>query len=318
MKNLSFLLIALNLLASPLYGLAQDQPPPPPDEPGSPGTPPAPTGKDAEEVEVVTDVKEVTGDPLFNPEMFPALERINNLLDAHTTRRNALLISVDHRTYQKFTEATFRDWFGLDAGSLKIGIGARYGILDNLDAGFLRLNGTAEIFDTYQFDARYAPLNQDDHFVNLAVRAGLSWFYQPGKADAVGFFGQLLVDRIFFNRWKVGAGLLYHSNSSGEEKSNLDPDYSLAVAAWTEIRILSFLAWNLEIAAPVAGFRDNLPGKSSNWAWTSAVKLILHRHVFSLLLTNTQYLAADGVVAGTHRNFSDLIVGFTILREFDF
>jgi hypothetical protein len=262
--------------------------------------------------EEITDVQEVPPGTLWNPEMFPELERTVNLLNTHTTRKYALLISIDHRTFERFTSNTFRDWFGLDAGSLKIGIGLRFGILDDLDVGVLRLNGTGEIFDVYQFDARYRLLTQQKHFVNLAFRTGVTWFYQPSIPDAAGFLGQILVDRTFFDRLTVGAGLLYHSDSSGAMKSNRDREYSLAVGTWIEVRILSFLVWNIEMTAPVAGYFERYP------ALSSAVKFITNRHVFMLVLTNTQYLSDDGIVAGTYRSFNDLIVGFTILREIDF
>jgi hypothetical protein len=263
-------------------------------------------------IEEVTEITELSTDSLWNPEMFPVIDRAVNLPTTHATRRHALLFSIDHRPQQRLADQTFRDWFGFDAGSLKIGFGLRFGILEGLDVGVQRVNGTAEIFDVYQADARYQLLDQDAAFLNLAGRVGVTWFYQPGVADAAGFLGQLLLDRTFAGRYTIGAGLLFHSDSSGAWKSTGDPDPSLAVAAWAEIRILSFLAWDLEVVQAVAGYAERFPTLST------AVKLITHRHTFSLLLTNNPYLSADGVVANTDRKLEDLILGFSITRELDF
>ena len=272
---------------------------------------PSADSKPGEEIEEVSEVRQLPANGAWNPEMFPVLDRVSNLLTPSPQRRRSLVFTIDHRPFQRLTRQTFRDWFGFDAGALKVGLGLRLGLLDGLDVGVARLNGTGEIFDVYQFDARYRLLAQSRAFCNLAVRAGITWFYQPDFEDASGYFAEWLLDRAFFGRLTVGAGLSFHSSSSGATKSNQDTKPSLAVLAWTEVRLLSFLAWNLEMAAPVAGFRQTYP------ALTTALKFLSHRHTFSLLLSNTQYISVDGLAAGSNRDLGDLIFGFTILREFE-
>ena len=51
---------------------------------------------------------------------------------------------------------------------------------------------------------------------------------------------------------------------------------------------------------------------------STALKFVTYRHTFSLVVTNSQYTSADGIVANTYRQAKDLILGFTITREFDF
>jgi hypothetical protein len=108
---------------------------------------------------------------------FPQIERTVNLLGATPVRAGAGQIIINHRAQEPFSKNTFRDFFGLDAGGLKIGLGLRYSPIEDLDAGVYRLNGTTEVFDTYEFDARYRFLRQDAHWCNVAARAGLTWYY---------------------------------------------------------------------------------------------------------------------------------------------
>jgi hypothetical protein len=254
----------------------------------------------------------------------PRIDRVVNLYLARTTRKRTLQLTVDHRTNQPFTENTWHDYFGFDAGSLKIGLGLRYGILENLDAGFYRLNSATERFDVYQFDARYRLLRQERHHLDLGLRAGVTWFSQEDAEDAVGWLGQLLVDRRFFSRLTFGSGLLFHSDSTNGVKSSADRNWSLAVPVLLDVRILGWLSWNLEVAFNVAGYgtrgkRDAAGKELSSWpAFSSAVRFITSRHTFELVLTNNQYTSADGVVANTPRGFDKLIVGFTITRELNF
>jgi uncharacterized beta barrel domain-containing protein DUF5777 len=263
-----------------------------------------------EEIEEVADVEEVTSSGFYT-QNHPQVDRAVNLGIARTTRALSFLFIIDHRTNQSIDDSNCADYLGFDAGGLKIGLGLRFGILDDLDVGFLRLNGSAEIFDTYEFDAKYRLLRQEDHFVNVAARAGLSWFVQPDIDDFAGFFGHVLVDRVLFDRLLLGAGLLFHSESSNDVKSLDDSAWSLAVQLAAEVRILSWLAVDLETAINVAGYGSDWP------VFALGIKFLTHRHTFSLVFSNNQYISADGMVANTWRGFEDIIVGFQITREFN-
>ena len=250
-----------------------------------------------EEIEELGEVEEISA---WSTDDSPRPERAVNLMTARTTRKHAFLIIVDHRNRQPVDEDTFHDFFGFDAGGLKIGLGLRFGILDTLDAGVYRLNGTAELFDVYEFDAKYQILRQEDHFLDVAIRPGVTWFSQEGEEDGAGFFGQLLISRSFRDRLTVGTGLLYHSDSSNDAKTVDDTDHSMAVQALLDVRIFPWLAWSMEMAAGVDGYRSAHP------IFTTAVRGITHRHTFSLVFSNTQYMSADGVVTNTNRGFSDM------------
>ena len=245
-----------------------------------------------------------------DPRSHTILDRGVNLFTAATTRKKKLVFFLDHRARQSFLkENFFRDFFGFDAGGLKIGLGLRYGILDNLDAGFYRLNGTTETFDVYEFDLRFRFLEQKKHHLSLALRAGVTWFFQPDRADAAGFLAQLVAQRSLFKRLNLALGVAFHSDSSGPGKARDDPNHSFALTGLIEVRIASFLAWNLEISASLFGYGAKWP------AWSTSLKFLTPRHIFSLVVTNTQYTSTDGMVGNSSRGFGDLIVGFSITRE---
>lgn len=276
---------------------------------------------EVEEVETIDDVEEVLQVAKQPPweaatwadrSWFPYLERGVNLHTARTVKQNALLMVFDHRVNQALIANPVDDFLGFDAGSLKIGLGLRYGILDNLDVGLYRLNGTAELFDVYELDLRYRPISQDTLFVDAAIRAGGTLFWQPGHLPAGGGYAQLVVDREFFDRVLVSGHLLAHSDSSYATKRQTDTDWTLAAGALIEVRLLSFLAWDLEAAVPVLGYGARFP------SWSTALKFITHQHTFALIATNTQYTSADGIVAGSDQGPAETIVGFSITRQLTF
>jgi hypothetical protein len=48
-----------------------------------------------------------------------------------------------------------------------------------------------------------------------------------------------------------------------------------------------------------------------------SVRFLTYRHAFSIIVANTQYMTADGMVANSPRGFPDLLFGFQIVREFN-
>jgi len=248
----------------------------------------------------------------YDSEDFSRTCRAVNLMTAETLRRNALLFLLDHRNMDTFLEDPLENWFGFEGSGLKYGIGIRYGIIEGLEAGFYRLSRTVERFDVYEFDVKYQPLNQKDHVVDLAVRAGGTWFVQYDMDDAFGYFGQFLIDHIFWDRLVLGTGLLFHSDSSNDVKSTEDTEWSLAVQGLAEVRIVSFMAWDIEVAESVAGYGAEWP------SFSTALKFFTHRHTFSVVFSNSPYTSADGVVSNSGRGFDDLVLGFQLTREFNF
>ena len=279
------------------------------------------TQPDEENDDVIEEVEPViVSDDGFFPTAFDGdaavrRDRGVNVLTARTIRKKALLLLIEHRPYQSLFsgEDVFFDYLGFDSGNLKVALGLRYGILDALDVGFTRLSDGGKVaFDTYEFNARYAFLSQEKHQIDAAVIGGVTWFAQKDAKDAAGGFGQLFIDRVFFDMLFVGVGFAFHSESSSDVKSTKDSAFSGAVEGLVEWRMIDRLALTAEVAANVFGYGEKWP------ALSFAVKVLTNRHVFSLILTNTQFILADGIVANSWRAPSDWVFGFQIIREFDF
>jgi hypothetical protein len=265
----------------------------------------------AEEVEQidtveVVDVQEV-GDDLHG-EAWPVIDRAFTLMNGRTLRPQSWEVVIAHRTGAPLRKNPFYDYVGFDSGGLKIGLGLRYGVLDRLDIGVYRLNGTVEPFDTYELDGRYQLVKRQDHGFDLALRAGVSWFSAEGN-NASAFLGQLLGSTLVADRLTLGAGLLFHSDSTNEKKTREDDKSSTAVMGLTELRVLDWLALDLEVAANVGGYSSQIP------IFTFGPKIVTNRHSFAFVVTNSQYMSADGVVANTPRAPKRWILGFNITRE---
>ncbi|HDS00422.1 MAG TPA: hypothetical protein ENO22_06955 [candidate division Zixibacteria bacterium] len=255
------------------------------------------------------EIEDVTSEWWQNERAYAVLDRAINVMTARTMRMNSFIIIIDHRFRQPVSEEPFHDLLGFDAGGLKVGLGLRYGIYYNLDAGIYRLNGTGEAFDVYEFDAKYRPLRQEKHAFDLALRAGVTWFSQQDLEDATGFFGQLLMNRLFAHRLNIGSGLLYHSESSNEVKSTEDDDFSVAIPAYVEFRISGRFMVNVEAVHSIAGYGSSRP------VFSTGIKILTNRHTFAIMVTNTRYISADGIVANSPNGLDDLALGFYITRE---
>jgi hypothetical protein len=269
------------------------------------------TARQDNPVEKVEKIEEVGKKLQWDDPELPGLDRVVNIQTAHTTRRHAFFFTVDHRAWKTFTEHPLGDLLGFDAGAMKIGLGLRFGIFDRLDVGLLRLNGTLTDFnfDTYDFDGKYHLLRQASHHADLAVRGGVTWYNVSGGPDRSAFFAQLLVNRELGGHVRIGSGLLYHTDSYNDTKIFSDSKHSTAVPATVEVRVLRRLVLNGEVATTVSGYGSDFP------AFSASAKVLTHRHTFSLIFSNTQYLGASGIVTGSARGAGGLIFGFTIARE---
>ena len=251
---------------------------------------------------------------------YPERIRILALPTGRTVRAGGFDFVIDHRSsspiYNKDSAHPFADmwnnFLGFDS-PLAVGLGLRYGILDVLDAGLYRVGGP--VFDTYEFDARWSALHQEDMGVDLMVRGGLSWFSVPEHADALWPFAQVFASRLFFNRLLATAGAMYHSNSSpstmsGHKYSDEKHKWSVAGAAGLEYRVAASVSLDAEMVSCASGFC------SKNPAFSGGVKFFTNRHTFALVCGNTQYLTADGYITNTDTQWSKLVIGFNITREY--
>ena len=127
----------------------------------------------------------------------------------------------------------------------------------------------------------------------------------------MGYFVQTMLDRVVLRQLLIGVGFAFHSESSSDTKSTTDTAYSGAVQGMAEWRAPKLVALASEFSWPVFGYRGDYP------IFAFALKFLTHRHCFSLVVSNSQYMSADGMVVGSWRSFSDLVFGIQILREFN-
>jgi hypothetical protein len=296
-------------------------------EAGPPAGPAAtpPVAKPLEsEIEVLTEIVdlEAPADPTaaWYGKSFPERLRILALPTARTVRKGGFEFVIDHRAsspiYNKDSSHPFSDMgnnlLGFDSG-LSVGLGLRYAALGWLDAGIYRVNSSK--FDTYEIDARFGILRQEDQGVDLMVRGGVSWFAVPNRDDALWPFGQVFASRLFLGRLLVVAGVLYHSNSSASTTTRIkygdeDHKWSVAGAAGIELRLAAPLALDAEVVPCLAGFCAKRP------AFSGGLKYLTNRHSFALVCGNTQFLTADGYITNTDTLWSKLVIGFNITREY--
>ena len=263
---------------------------------------------DEEDVEEIVDFEDISEPTFYDSQRYAQVERACNVLVPQTTRKGSVLVVVDHRNQQAVDEEPLHDLLGFDAGGLKIGLGLRCGVLDNLDIGLYRVNGTVEAFDVYEWDVRYRFLAQEDAWLDVAIRPGLTLFSQKGADDATGGFVQLAASRTG-PRFRVGAGVIYHSDSSNEVKAPDDDEHSAAAQFFVEVPLTSRFACAGELSAAFSGYRSAHP------QFRAGVKYLTHRHTFSVNVSNSQYTSADGIVSNSDADGGDVAIGFTITRE---
>jgi hypothetical protein len=274
-----------------------------------------------DDIETLDEVVDLEESPAEDPTAawygkgFPERVRILALPTARAVRKGGFEFVIDHRAATPiYNRAGGHPWadmgnnlLGLD-GAIQVGLGLRYGIIEGLDVGIYRAGGSRA--DTYELDLRYQPIRQEDAGVDLAVRAGATWFAQRNVEDSGGVYGQLLATRLLANRLLLSAGALYHSNSTNATKYNQDKKYSVAGAAGAELRLAAPVAVDAEVVACVAGYC------SKNPAFSGGVKYFTLRHTFALVCGNTQYITADGYPTNTDTSWKDLVIGFNITREY--
>jgi hypothetical protein len=267
--------------------------------------------EEIEEIEEIDEIEVVGPIPGWDSEAYARIERAVNVMTASTIRKHSFLFTIDHRTWQALEEDSFQDFLGFDAGNLKIGLGLRYGILDNLEVGVLRSNGTfpRHRSDTYDFDGKYQLFHQDRQYIDGAVRGGITWLSTEDDEDSAGFFFQFLATRVISERLRLGTGFLYHSDSYNDDKLEIDDDYSVAIPLLVEVRLTRRMALSGELVPNVAGYREDHP------VFAISIKFITHRHSFAIVFSNNQHFTPDGIVTNTNRDFDDMIMGFTITRE---
>lgn len=239
------------------------------------------------------------------------IERAISVPLPRTVPMGRLQYVIEHRNRTPVDDDPFDNFLGFDNGSVKIGLGLRYGLLDNLDISIYRINGTVERFDTWQYGARYQPLREESQIVDAAVIGGVTVFTLDDEEDATGGFGGLLIGRSFTRYFYASLGGLYHSNSSSFQKTAADEKDSTALLGSVIVRLSQGFALVAETSVPLDGY------DAGSVAWAGGLKFITLGHTFNIVAGNTQYISLDGLAAGTSFDDNEVVLGFSITRGFE-
>ncbi len=266
---------------------------------------------DIEVAEVSADIEEiefaeVSEESTWYGDGYHSHDRLLNVMLSQPMHPGRAQMLILHRATAPFASAPVRDLLGLDAG-VKIGLGLRLGLLDGLDVGILRVNGVSEPFDVYEYDLRLQAVRLEG--LSAGIRLGLTTFAQTDSI-ASAWFASIGIERRFLERLLVAVNSTYHANTTAADKSSEEIDASCNIGGGLELRLSDSIALSGDILHTLVGFRREYP------VWSAGVKFYSHRHTFSLVLTNTPYTSADGLLSNSEVAFIDLLVGFNVTREF--
>ena len=84
----------------------------------------------------------------------------------------------------------------------------------------------------------------------------------------------------------------------------------MALQLAIDTRITSGFGVPFELTYGIAGYKLGRPNITFGPKW------VTNRHMFAIVLSNTQYTTTDGIVTNNDRaNFRDFVLGFLITRE---
>lgn len=264
-----------------------------------------------------------------------------------TLGKRTLQYRIDHRFGRIGTE---RGAFGLDAG-VSMAMGMQYGIIDGLDVQLRRTNSRK----TWELGLKYVPVRQEDgKLLSFGGYAALSWLRAFDVANPwVGDF-QLMLSRLWFDRWSTMLTLGYHLNTNHDARVLVDFDdgagpvpvedrrdtltMGLASTVWLGKRKRWGLDMEYLLPIPDGGtpnvfyYRggDADPSGSKIGAWSIGGSLRTAKHFFQVFITNNREITTNNYAPGGqtgnpfgadvdgknpfHR--ANFFLGFNLARQF--
>jgi hypothetical protein len=228
-----------------------------------------------------------------------------NLPTPETLGARTLEFRFSHRFKGSVTEAGSKELFGLDTGAW-ISLEMAYGVSNGVDVGLRRTN----LQEDYEGYAKWAIVRQGEGGapISLAVRGSVS----DARAETVAHEWRYGAQVILSRRFGDAVSLLLVPTHVTRTNS-LDPDDdrgTTAVGAGIEWRVTRTMALTGEYIAQTDGVTAPYQGGSIGLAIGTA------RHVFTILLTNTQGVHTDLYAPGGDLDVGagDYRLGFNISR----
>jgi mono/diheme cytochrome c family protein len=264
-----------------------------------------------------------------------------------TLGKRTLQYRIDHRFGRIGAE---RGAFGLDGG-VSMAMGLQYGIIDGLDVQLRRANSRK----TWELGAKYIPIRQEaGQALSFGGYAAVSWLRDFDVANPwVGDF-QLLVSRLWFDRWSTMVTLGYHLNTNHNPIVLVDfgdgdgpvrvrdrrDTLTMGVASTVWLDKRKKWGLDLEYLLPIPDgstpnsfyYRggDADPQGSKIGAWSIGGSLRTAKHFFQVFLTNNREITTNNYASGGqtgnpfgadvdsknpfHR--ANFFLGFNLSREF--
>lgn len=264
-----------------------------------------------------------------------------------TLGKRTLQYRIDHRFGRIGTE---RGAFGLDAG-VSMAMGLQYGIIDGLDVQLRRANS----HKTWELGLKYVPLRQEaGQALSLGAYVALSWLRDFDVQNPwVGDF-QMLISRLWFDRWSTMLTLGYHLNTNHNARVLVDFDDgdgpvpvedrrdTLTMGLASTVWLGKKKKWGLDLeyllpvpdgSTPNAFYYrggDADPQGSTIGAWSIGGSLRTAKHFFQVFLTNNREISTTNYAPGgqTGNPFgadvdgknpfhkANFFLGFNLAREF--
>ncbi|MCA9705915.1 MAG: hypothetical protein KDK70_08720, partial [Myxococcales bacterium] len=227
-----------------------------------------------------------------------------------TLGKRTLQYRIDHRFGRIGTE---RGAFGLDAG-VAMAMGLAYGILDGWDVQLRRANSRK----TWELGTKYIPIRQEDGKVlSFGGYASVSYLRDFDVANPwVGDF-QLMLSRLWFDRWSTMLVLGYHLNTNHNSRVTVDFDdgngpvpvrdrrdtltMGLASTVWVDKKKRWGIDMEYLLPIPDGGtpnafyYRggDADPQGSKIGAWSLGGSLRTAKHFFQVFFTNNREISSN-------------------------
>lgn len=264
-----------------------------------------------------------------------------------TLGKRTLQYRIDHRFGRIGTE---RGAFGLDAG-VSMAMGLAYGIVDGLDVQLRRANSRK----SWELGLKYIPIRQEDgKALSFGGYVALGWMRDFDVANPwVGDF-QLLVSRLWFDRWSTMVELGYHLNTNHNARVLVDfgdgdgpvpvedrrdtLTMGLASTVWLDKKKKWGLDFEYLLPIPDGGKPNALyyrggdadPQGTKIGSWSIGGSLRTAKHFFQVFLTNNREINTNLYAPGgqTGNPFgadvdsknpfhkANFFLGFNLAREF--
>jgi len=232
-----------------------------------------------------------------------------NLPTSEPLGRRTLEFRIVHRFKSAAPDAGSHGLYGLDSGAW-ISLDVGYGLNDRLDLGLRRTN-----LDTdYEGYAKLAILAQSPGGapLSLSLRGSVSDVRETGRVNRTRLAAQAILARRFGDRISLMLvpGYVTHTDDLNGDVTG----GTAAVGAGAEWRLTPRVALTGEWVAQTAGLKSPFHSGSIGLSMATA------RHVFHLLLTNTQGSHTDQYLPGGDLDAGDneYRLGFNISRTHSF